>query len=148
MYARNTGLYDLYYWINSWLRRLRDRSRARRTAEWVHVDARIRAARARWIDQPYSAVAPRHFVWRPVLRYEYQVENTTYSGKVTGEIWYFDEDDVADTIESLIGATLPIRYDPSRPSKSFYLPQDGGPPQILPAAPDAETGLVVLSLKK
>ncbi len=82
------------------------------------------------------------------MRYEYQVENTTYSGKAKGEIWYYDDQGAYDAAESLIGATLPIRYDPSRPSKSFYLPQDGGPPQLNPAAPDAESGLVFLSLKK
>ena len=82
------------------------------------------------------------------MRYEYEVDNTTYTGRATGETWYFYEDGAYDAAESLIGATLPIRYDPSRPSKSFYLPQDGGPPQLLPAKPDAESGLVILSLKK
>jgi hypothetical protein len=76
------------------------------------------------------------------------VESTTFSGKASGEIWYYDDQSVFDATESLIGATLPIRYDPSRPSRSVYLPQDGGPPQLLPASPDARTGLVVLSLKK
>ncbi|HEY7404057.1 MAG TPA: DUF3592 domain-containing protein [Candidatus Angelobacter sp.] len=146
MYERNPALHDLYHAIGSWLRRLRNRSRARRTAEWVRTDAVIRNARVRQLDQ-FNAVGKMR-EWRPIVRYEYQVENTTYSGKASGEIWYFDEDGASDTVESLIGAILPIRYDPSRPSKSFYLPQDGGPPQLRPANPDAKTGLVVLSLKK
>lgn len=148
MYEQTSGYGDLYYWISSRLRRRRNLWRARRTAGWGRVDAVIRDAQAHVIDQAQSMVAPRYFVWRPVIRYEYQVENTTYSGNAKGDFWFFDEDDAADTAESLIGVTLPIRYDPSRPSKSFYLPQDGGPPQLNPAVPDAKSGLVILSLKK
>lgn len=82
------------------------------------------------------------------MRYEYQVGDTTYPGKAIGGIWCYDDQGLFETAKSLIGATLPIRYDPSRPSRSFYLPQDGGPPQFLPAAPDTKSDLVVLSLKK
>jgi hypothetical protein len=145
---RNPALHDLYHGIGSWLRHLVHRSRARRSAEWVRVDAMIRAAEAQLVDEINSVSIGRMFEWRPIVRYEYQVENATYSGRATGEIWYYDDQGAFDAGESLIGATLPIRYDPSRPSKSFYLPQDGGPPQLNPAAPDAESGLVALSLKK
>jgi hypothetical protein len=144
---RNPMLHDLYHEIGSWLRRCLNRSRARRTVEWVRVDAVVRTAEAQLVGE-IDSFTVKLFEWRPVVRYEYQVENTTYSGRATGEIWYFDEEGAFDAAESLIGATLPIRYDPSRPSKSFYLPQDGGPPQLFPATPDAKTGLVVLSLKK
>jgi len=143
-------IHDLYHEIGSWFHRWLNRSRARRTAEWVRVDAVIRNARARLVldDETNSISIGKLFEWRPVVGYEYQVENTAYSGVARGEIWYFDEDGALDAAESLVGATLPVRYDPSRPSKSFYLPQDGGPPQLNPAIPDAGSGLVVISLKK
>jgi hypothetical protein len=148
MYPRNPAIHDLYHGIGSWLRRRLSSWRARRAAEWVRVDAVVRAAEARLIDRIESIAGPKISEWRPVLRYEYQVENTTYFGRARGEIWYYDDQGAYDAAVSLIGVTLPIRYDPSRPSKSFYLPQDGGPPQLLPANPDAKTGLVVLSLKE
>ncbi len=138
------GLYE----IGSWLRRRLNSWRARRAAEWVRIDAVIRSAEARLIDQNAYTYSPKILEWHPVVRYEYQVENTTYSGKTSGGLWYYDDQGAFDAAESLIGATLPIRYDPSRPSKSFYLPQDGGPPQLNPATPDAKSGLVILSLKK
>jgi hypothetical protein len=148
MYPRNPALHDLYHGVGSWLRRRLSSWRARRAAEWGRIDAVVRTAEARLIDRIESIAGPKISEWRPVLRYEYQVENATYFGRASGEIWYYDDQGAYDAAVSLIGATVPIRYDPSRPSKSFYLPQDGGPPQLLPATPDAETGLVVLSLKK
>jgi len=141
-------LEDLFHEIGSWLRRRRNRSLARRTSEWVRVEAVIREARPRLLNEIYSISLGRLFEWLPVVIYEYQVENTTYSGRAGGEIWYFDEQSAFDAAASLVGASVPVRYDPSRPSKSFYLPQDGGPPQLNPAAPDASSGLVVISLKK
>lgn len=144
---RNPVLKDFFFAVYARLRRWLNQLRARRTAEWVRVDATIRAAQAQLVSET-EFVMGNHFELLPIVRYEYQVENTTYSGKASGEIWCFDEQGAFDAEESLIGATLPIRYDPSRPWKSFYLPQDGGPPQLLPATPDPNTGLVVLSLKK
>ena len=145
---RNPMLHDLYHEIGSWLRRRLNWLRARRAAGWVRIDAVIRSAEARLTDERAFTYSAKISEWRPVVRYEYQVENTTYSGKASGEIWYYDDQGAFDAAQSLIGATLPIRQDPSRPSKSFYLPQDGGPPQFLAATPDPESGLVVLSLKK
>ena len=134
----------VYARYRKWL----NRSRARRAADWVQIDATIRSVKTFLVGKTNTIGTGRVFEWLPIVQYEYQVGNATYSGKANGEIWCYDDQGVFESTESLIGATLPVRYHPSRPSRSVYLPQDGGPPQFLPASPDAATDLVVLSLKK
>src|ERR1051326_9045158 len=130
-------LFSVYTRFRRWLNQLR----ARRTSEWTRIDATIRSANALRVARTSSIRTGILFEWLPIVHYEYQVENTTYSGKVMGEIWCYDAKGAFDAAESLIGATLPIRYNPARPSKSFYLPQDGGPPQFLPASSDTDTDM-------
>jgi hypothetical protein len=127
---------SIYQFFINWFR-------ARRAVAWPRINATIRYAEAHVIESESGKSAG----WLPVVVYEYEVNGISYQGKITGEIWYYENDAASETARSLIGATLPVRYSPSNRGKSLYLRTDGGPAQLLPAQPDPDSGLVTLSLK-
>ena len=72
---------------------------------------------------------------------------TRYAGKAYGPMWVYDRQAAEEIANSLSGAGLPVRYNPSNPAESTYFLPDGGPPQLVLAEPGPKTGLVILSLK-
>jgi hypothetical protein len=129
-------LYSMYQFCLQWLR-------TRRAAAWPLIHASIRDAQARVVENDDG----KSVGWRPLVWYDYEFNGIRYKGKTSGELWYYEKDAAAETAESLIGASLPIRCNPLKPSQSLYLQRDGGPAQLLPALPDPDSGLINISLK-
>src|SRR5215472_4650353 len=117
--------------------------RLRRVRGWPVLQATIRRAYVEEVRDEDSG----HIGWRAQLSYDYYVDGIEYGGKAQGPVWTYDPEAAQEVVNTLIGANLPIRYKPSKPARSVYLPSDGGPPQLLLAEPDPKTGLAILSLK-
>lgn len=144
MYSRNDRrMFEWYEPLDSIYQFCRRRLRIRRAAAWPLIQATIRGAQARIVENEDG----RAVGWRPVVWYDYEFDGIRYEGKTSGELWYYETDAAAETAQSLIGAALPIRCNPSKPAQSLYLQSDGGPAQLLPAHPDPDSGLITISLK-
>jgi len=124
-------------------RQLALRVRQRLVRGWPVLQATIQTAYVEEVRDDDSG----HMGWRVQLSYDYKVDGIEYGGKAQGPVWTYDPKAAQETAKTLLGANLPVRYKPSKPARSIYLPSDGGPPQLLLAEPDPKTGLVIVSLK-
>lgn len=142
-YIRQPTIWDLYAPLDRWLLRWIIWFRASRTRTWPHTEAVITEAAVRALEDEDG----KHLFWKPKFRYKYQVNGTVYFGRSSGEIWDYEEAAAYETVESLKGNKIPIRYKSDDPSRSIYIPTDGAPPQLFPAHPDPKSGLVIVRLK-
>src|SRR5215469_6399988 len=142
-HLRPLSVLDLYPPFDSWLRHCVNWFLALRTRDWLRSLAVIEKAEVQEIVDEESGA---HQGWRPIIRYVYHVNNVAYFGAARGEIWFYDEAAARETAQSLERNKIPIRYKPSCPAKSVYLPVDGAPPQLFPSRPDPSTGLTIISL--
>jgi uncharacterized protein DUF3592 len=130
--------------FDSWWQRCLNYFFSRWTHSWPRAEAIIDRAKA---EEAVDSESGRRLGWKPVLFYTYHVDGDTYSGEAEGEPWTYDWLTASEVAKSMEGDSLPIRYKPDSPSRSVYLPSDGGPPQFIPARPDPKSGLVIVSLK-
>jgi hypothetical protein len=117
--------------------------RFRRVDKWPIAQATIKRAH---VEEVYNNEAG-HLGWRTVLLHIYKVSDVSYTGSARGPVWSYDEPAARETAQGLVGAELPVRYNPAKPAQAIYMLSDGGPEQMLLATPDPKTGLVILPLK-
>lgn len=65
--------------------------------------------------------------WAVAIQYIYHAERESYSGTYFLPAIYADGDLADDAAKEWADKTITIRYNPSHPTRSFFLEQDGAP---------------------
>jgi len=88
--------------------------------------------------------------WIPVLGYSYEVDGQRYSGSVgLNGSGAHDKETAQEAGNAWRGRKIVIRFDPQRPEKSAFLPEDGAPRNAINYAdqPPDSADVITLSLK-
>ena len=125
--------------------------------KWTLVEGRIQSGYAANMNNAglsvlggATHVAAAHKTgWRAALQYSYQVAGEFYSGYfLLGPSYYSPETAKAAT-QDWVDRTILVRYNPSKPHQSAFLPVDGAPKgsRSYSDQPPPSSDLISLSLK-
>ena len=88
--------------------------------------------------------------WIPVLGYSYEINGERYSGSVGLEGLSSNDRDAAEEAgKAWRGQKIVVRYNPQKPEKSAFLPEDGAPPSAVSYAdePPDSAGMITSLFK-
>ncbi|MBZ5507372.1 MAG: DUF3592 domain-containing protein [Acidobacteriia bacterium] len=127
----------VFYFLVYLGRRIRRWYVAGRALNWPAADATVRGSyeldenevpfsRNGWGEEETEGnkYYPR---WAVALQYGYEAAGEFYSGTYFLPATYSDGDLAFQAKKAWAGKTIVVRYNPSHPSQSFFLEQDGAP---------------------